>query len=116
MRTDARLDVAVAAANDFLAGCLTPLQTAVTMTRIGLVELPGWEALQGANGPLPAFYAAEDEADRLHFLGTDVERWHPDVREMKRAELAAAEAHWRAPVENACRALISYATSMRDSS
>jgi hypothetical protein len=71
---------------------------------------PCWEALGGAHGPLSNFYVAEDLAEKVHFLGDDVERWHPDVRDEKRKELIEAEASMRAPVGEACRALIAYAS------
>lgn len=68
-----------------------------------------WQDLGGADGPLSQLYAADDEAMNLHWLGGEVERWHPNVRDVKRQELQDAEERWREPVEAACAALLSYA-------
>jgi hypothetical protein len=89
------------AARKCLAGLITPMQASRLLTT-GFLEPdprnPMWSRFNGANGPLSGFYRAADEADRVYFLGEDVERWHPDVREQKRRELAEAEARMTPPV------------------
>lgn len=69
-------------------------------------DLPCWDATGGAHGPLSALYGAADDQDDLHFLGKDIELWHIDVRERKRAAVLSAEGEWRAPVTDACEALV----------
>jgi hypothetical protein len=103
------------AARKCLAGLITPMQASRLLTT-GFLEPdprnPMWSRFNGANGPLSGFYRAADEADRVYFLGEDVERWHPDVREQKRRELAEAEARMTPPVYAACKALLEYAQSV----
>ena len=106
-----RLQHAIECATSFLDGKATALQTGREITSSALVELPCWEALGGATGPLSALYSAADEADHQYFVGADVERWHSEVREQKRSALEAAEAKWRAQVERACHALLTYRTA-----
>lgn len=102
-----RTQDAIKIAQDCLAGQLSPLQAASKVTGLDLTSLPCWEETGAAHGPLWAFYGAADAADRCHFLGKDVERWAPAIREQKRSELLSAEDHWRDLVDQACRALIS---------
>jgi|SRR5580692_9922631 hypothetical protein len=108
---DDKLDLkkAVEIAEGCLEGRLTPLQTARSILGYVGVGHAAWDAMDGGYGPLSSFYVAADEADRCYFLGEDVERWHPDVRERKRAELAEAESKMAPIVQAACRALIEYA-------
>jgi hypothetical protein len=105
------MEQAVAVAQAFLSGDVSPLEAGSRMTRVGIAQLPCWSETGGAEGPFSAFYGASDAADECHFLGEDVERWHPDVRERKRTELAEAERQWRGPVDAACRALIACANA-----
>jgi hypothetical protein len=63
----------------------------------------------GAAGPLSTFYAADNDAMKLPWLGHEVERWAPLLRDDKRKEVQVVEAKWREPVNAACDALISYA-------
>jgi hypothetical protein len=63
----------------------------------------------GADGPLSTFYAADNDAMKLPWLGHEVERWAPLLRDDKRKEVQVVEAKWREPVNAACDALISYA-------
>jgi hypothetical protein len=58
-------------------GRLTPLQTGRAIVDDINPWQAAWDALGGADGKLSSFYAAMDKADELHFLGADVERWHP---------------------------------------
>jgi hypothetical protein len=111
MDNDEALHHAVAIAQAFIEGTLTPLQTGREIVRYVDPWRPLWGALGGADGPLSAFYVAEEYADRMHFLGADVERWHPNVSEQKRIELAEAEAKMAPSVLEACRTLIAYARS-----
>lgn len=105
----ASLQKAAKIAQDCLDRRITPLQAARDLLRNVGIDHPAWHALGGGYGPLSALYVAADEADRLHWLGDDVERWHPSVREQKRAEVAAAEAAAMPDMHAACRALIEYA-------
>lgn len=109
----AALAVAVGLAHACVEGRLTALQTAREMVRYINPWHPAWEALDGAHGPLAALFVAQDHADRLHFLGDDVERWHPDVRGQRRKELADAEATATPRVLKACQALIDYTANRR---
>ena len=102
---------AVEIAGAFLTGRLSPLQAASKLSRMDLPSQPCCAGTGGANGPLSAIYAAAEAADKCHFLGDDVERWHPHVREQKRFELTAVDAHWRGPIDHACRSLIEYAVT-----
>jgi hypothetical protein len=95
-------------AKAFLMGGISPLQVSRDITNLGLVDLAFWHATGGADGPLPALYAAADDADDLHFLGKDIELWHLDVRERKRAAVATSEHEWRGPVTKACEALVRF--------
>lgn len=105
----ASLQLAVELAQDCIEGRITPLQTGRRITGYTNPWHPAWDALNGAHGPLSAFYTAGDEADRVKFLGDEVEKWHPDVGERKRAELAEAEEKMASSVLAACRALVEYA-------
>jgi hypothetical protein len=113
MDHEVTLAVAVRLAHACIEGRLTALHTAREMVTYINPWHPAWEALGGAHGPLAAFFVAQDQADRLHHLGDDVERWHPDVRDQRRKELAEAEAMATPNVLKACRALIDYAVSRR---
>jgi hypothetical protein len=104
---------AVKLARAFLNKQRSALQTAVSITRLGLAHLSCWDALGGANGPLSALYGADDDADKQYFLGDDVEKWHPSVIEEKRAALADAELFWAADVRAACEALVAYAAKQK---
>ena len=106
---DRNLTYALQLAAAFLRDEETPLQAAQGIARCPLNELPCWNDLGGADGPLSALYGADDEADQHHFLGDKVEMWHPEVRERKRADLLAAEERWRKPVSEACLALVEWA-------
>ena len=99
---------AVAIATEYLRDGLSPLEAASRMRSTGVSSLPCWEGTGGPDGPLSSIYGAADEADERHFLGKDIERWHPEVREQRRTELAIAEERWRGPVDHACRALIEW--------
>lgn len=106
---DRNLSLAIELAAAFLRGEETPMQTARRITRCTLRQLPCWNDLGGAHGPLWALYGADDEADQHHFLGDKVEMWHSSVRERKHAELLAAEERWRQPVSEACQAMLRWA-------
>jgi hypothetical protein len=109
MDDTAALRLALDAARAFQAGELTPLETARRMTGIVNPWRYWWDDLGGAGGPLSDFYAADDEGMELPWIGTDVELWHPSLREAKRAELQQAEARWEQPISAACAALAAYA-------
>ena len=100
---------AVAVAKAYIAGKGTPLQTGLSLLSYVDAWHPCWTALNGANGPLTALYEAKEEATRVHWLGDEVERWHLDVREQRRAELADAETRMAEPILQACKALVEYA-------
>jgi hypothetical protein len=103
------LQLALDAARAFQRNERSPLETARIMTGIVDPWRAWWHDLGGAHGPLAQLYAAEDAAMELHWLGGEIERWHPDVREAKRRELQDAEDSWREPVAAACAALLRYA-------
>ncbi|HEY2049090.1 MAG TPA: hypothetical protein VGH03_07090 [Caulobacteraceae bacterium] len=111
MDHETALAEAVRLAQDCIEGRLTPLQTGREIVKYVDPWHPAWDALGGAHGPLAAFFVAQDRADRLQFLGDDVERWHPDVREERRKELAEAEATVRPNVLQACHTLIDYSAN-----
>jgi hypothetical protein len=106
-----RAEVAVTIALEYLADRLSPLEAASRMGSLDIAWLPCWERTGGAQGPLLAFYEAADAAEKCHFLGEDVERWAPQVREQKRSELLSAEDQWREPIAHACRALLASSKS-----
>jgi hypothetical protein len=106
---------AVKTAKAFIAGRITPLETGRSIAALINPWHPCWDALDGANGPLSNVFVAQDDAHRVHWLGEDVELWHPNVREERRKELADAEARNREPVEEACRALIAHAAQRKAS-
>jgi hypothetical protein len=106
-----RADRMIELARAYLGGGISPLQVSRDITGLGLVDLPCWDATDGANGPLSALYAAADDDDDLHFLGKDIELWHIDVREQKRAAVARSDEEWREPVTVACEALIRWGES-----
>jgi hypothetical protein len=101
-----RMQRIIELARAFLKGNISPLQVSRDITRLGLADLPCWDATGGAHGPLSALYGAADDQDDLHFLGNDIELWHIDVRERKRAAVLSAEGEWRASVTDACEALV----------
>jgi hypothetical protein len=103
---EGRAERTIELARAFLNGGISPLQVSRDITGLGLVDLTCWDATGGANGPLAALYGAAEDDDDLHFLGKDIELWHIDVRERKRAAVARAEEEWWAPVAEACEALI----------
>lgn len=103
---EGRADRMIELARAYLRGGISPLQVSRDITGLGLVDLPCWDATDGASGPISALYAAADDDDDLHFLGKDIELWHTDVRERKRAAVARSEEEWRGPVTEACEALI----------
>ncbi|MBD8903032.1 hypothetical protein MBTS_12380 [Methylobacterium bullatum] len=95
-------------ATAYLEGRIRPLSAAIAILRYVDAWQPVWLATNGATGPLSAIYAASDEADRIGFLGDYEERWHPDVRSQKRAQLAEAEDRLAKPMMAACQAILSY--------
>ena len=101
-------------ARAFLDQPRSALQTAVSITSLGLVHLPCWDALGGAHGPLSALYGADDDAEKQHFLGNDVEKWHPSLIEEKRVALADAERFWASGVWAGCDALVAYAATRKN--
>lgn len=111
MNPEAALAEAVILAHACIEGRVTALQTGLEIVRYIDPWHPAWKALGGAHGPLAAFFVAQDQAHRLHFLGDDVERWHPDVREERRKELAEAETAAAPEILKACRALIDYSAT-----
>lgn len=113
MDHETALAEAVRLAHACIEGRLTALQTGRDMVACINPWHPAWDALGGANGPLSAFFVAQDCADRLHFLGDDVEKWHPDVREQRRMELAEAEAAATPEVLRACKALLDYSATRK---
>lgn len=78
-----------------------------------LPDEPVWAATGGPNGPLSRLYAASDEIDRIGYIGTDPEWWHPGVREAKRIDLAETLKRTEAPVKAACRAILEYGAADR---
>jgi hypothetical protein len=114
MDHETALAEAVRVARACIEGRLTALQTGREIVTYINPWHPAWDALGGAHGPLAAFFVAQDRADRLHFLGDDVEQWHPDVREERRNELAEAEATATPGVLKACHALIDYSANRAD--
>lgn len=98
-------------ASAVLEGRLRPLQAALRLVPHVDPAQPIWEANKGAHGPLAMIYAACDEADRIGFIGENIEAWHPDVRDQKQSELAEAEERLAEPIRIACRAIIAYASS-----
>jgi len=108
MDHETTLAEAVRLAHACIEGELSALQTGREMVTYINSWHPVWDAMGGAHGPLAAFFVAQDCADRLHFLGENVERWHPDVREERQNELAEAEATATPEVLKACHALIDY--------
>ena len=84
------------------------MQAAVQLLRHVDPWHPLWTATKGASGPLSALYAAADAADRLGFVGGDIEQWHPDVRERKLAELTEAEARLSCSIHGACRTILGH--------
>jgi hypothetical protein len=113
MDEQAAFQEAVKLAQAFLNKEHSALETGRSMSGLGLVHLPCWDALGGAHGPLSYFYGADDDADKQHFLGNDVERWHPSVIESKRAALAEAEQYWEPLVQTACDALTKHAANQK---
>lgn len=97
-------------ASAMLEGRLRPLQAALRLAPYVDPALPIWAATSGAHGPLSMIYAACDEADRIGFIGDNLDAWHPDVRDQKQRELAEAEERLAEPIRVACRAIIAYAT------
>ncbi len=112
MDHETALAEAVRLAQACVQGRVTALQTGREMVAYWH---PAWDALGGANGPLAAFFVAQDKADQLHVLGDDVERWHPDVRKERRMELAEAETAATPEVPKACQALIGSAANRKNS-
>lgn len=100
---------AVVIAQSCLDGKTSALQAAQSICHLVGPPHPIWDEMGGPHGPLSAFYVAADAADRVYFLGKDVELWHPDVREQKQIELAEAETRATFVVQEACRALIKHA-------
>lgn len=113
MDQEKALAEAVRLAHACVEGRMTPLQTGREIVKYINPWHPAWNVLGGSEGPLAAFFVAQESADHVHFLGGDVERWHPDVREARRKALATAEAAAAPQVLRACRALIDYADSRR---
>ena len=111
MDQETALAGAIRLAHACIEGRLTALQTGREMVALINPWHLAWDALGGAHGPLAAFFVAQDRAERLHFLGSDVERWHPDVREERRKELAEAEASATPDVVRACHALLDYSAN-----
>ena len=99
---------AVKIAQSCLDGVTTPLVAGRSLCLLVGPPNPIWDEMGGAHGPLSSFYVAADEADRVYFLGSDVERWHPDVRERKRVELEEAEMSAAPRIRAACQALIDH--------
>ena len=99
---------AVKIAQSCLDGVTTPLAASRSLRLLLGPPNPIWDEMGGAHGPLSWFYVAADEADRVYFLSSDVERWHPEVRERKRVELENAEARAAPRVRAACQALIDH--------
>lgn len=111
MEDTAALRLALVAVRAFQAGELSPLETARRMTGIVNPWRYWWDDLGGAHGPLSSFYAADDEGMKLPWIGTEVELWHPSLREAKRSELQSAEARWQQPISEVCAALVQYAAA-----
>jgi hypothetical protein len=99
---------AVRLARACVKGRLSVLQTARDVVAYIDPWHPVWEALGGADGPLAALHMGQDVGDQCHFLEADVERWHPDVREVRREQLAKAEATAAPDILKACHALVEY--------
>lgn len=88
----------------FRAGELSPLQTARRLHSVFEFSLE--RDRDFASRWPQALTAANAEATVQYFIGKDVDIWHPDLREQKRAQLNAAEERWRTPVEEACSDLL----------
>lgn len=113
MDEQAVLQDIVELAGALIDGRRSALQTGRAIASLPLSEHPCWTALGGAEGLLPALYAAADEADRQFFLGSDIEEWNALVVGTKREELARAEERWHSAVHAACVALMRYAYERR---
>lgn len=105
---------AVKIAQSCLNGETTPLAAGRCLSRLVGPPNPIWDEMGGAYEPLSSLYAAADAADRVYFLGQDIEHWHSDVRERKRAELEEAEATAAPGVRAACEALINHVIRSRN--
>jgi hypothetical protein len=98
-------------ASAMLEGRLRPLQAALRIVRYVDPARSVWEDTKGAHGPLTAIYMACDEADRMGFIGENLDMWHPEVRDRKQSELAEVEARLDEPIRIACQAILTYAAT-----
>lgn len=105
------LKKSVELAQAYIDGPLTPIEAGSAIIEYVNPWRPCWDALGGAHGALSALSLAQEHAHLLHFLGGDVERWHPNVRMAKHLELAETEAALTPRVDETCRALIAYAAN-----